>query len=268
MKFWSLIIMLCVIFTVASATCNGNSWQNCVGSTRLFCPCYQIPCLREPETVHKRITQELVDIIVERRYNDAANIFDEFITINVSYFGITVSGVEAAVAYLFLGDPDISDQYEVLNATIVSDAQERRHLFTKVRQYFRVLTTNVVYTYDAIWELKFNKERRITEWNIYIDSLQVQVQQGVNLDLNITSVCTNIQNDCSGTNQQFATVQDCITFMSGIPLAPQNPAQIFSGNTVVCRSFHELLARSLPDLHCLHVGTQNLGPFATPCNDF
>ena len=80
------------------------------------------------------------------------------------------------------------------------------------------------------------------------------------LNLNVTSLCTQIQSECAGANQQYADQAACETFLNSIPLVL--PGSFAAGNSVTCRSFHELLARSAPHIHCRHVGPILIALFA------
>lgn len=259
--------------------CTDDYWQNCVGNGGSCWPCYDricslSPCLHKDfyDTVEKEVAKQLSTIIVDRSYPLAGPLFAEDIVVKVPAFGIEIEGREAAVLYLFLGDPAISDQYVVLSSEYTQLIQELNVVFGEIDQYLQSVRSGVFFSPYATWKFTFNDKNEISEWVVGIDSLAIQLNLAGQLDLNTTSLCSLIQSRCVDANQQYADLDECVTFMNSIPLVPTNPANIFQGDTVTCRSFHSVLFLA-PDplaqaVHCPHTGQVPDTPLSTPCFDW
>lgn len=72
----------------------------------------------------------------------------------------------------------------------------------------------------------------------------------------ILHLCQTIQSSCTGPQQQYESVQECISYMNSIPeVSPMCEAngKFYQGTSVACRFLHSFLA-SQNDFHCAHVG--------------
>jgi hypothetical protein len=222
--------------------------------------------------VEKAVTKELNDIIVSRNYPLAGPLFAVDAIVRVPAFNIVLQGREAIVLYLYLGDPAISDQYQVISSEFSTSLQELSTVVVELDQVLQSVRTGAFFSPYTTWKMTFNNLNQIAEWVIGIDSLAIQQNLAGQLDLNTTSLCTLIQTRCTGTNQQYADQASCEAFMNSIPLVPTNPANIFTGLTVTCRSFHSVLFQA-PDplaefIHCPHAGMNPADPLSTPCYDW
>ncbi|KAF2002109.1 hypothetical protein P154DRAFT_574423 [Amniculicola lignicola CBS 123094] len=72
-----------------------------------------------------------------------------------------------------------------------------------------------------------------------------------------TSICTSEQTYCNGTNSQFGSQNECMTFLTqDIRLGQSFELGM---NTLLCRSVHEVMIKYRPDVHCSHVGRDGGG---------
>jgi len=258
---------LALFFSISFATQCDDSWKDCIGNTD---PCVKIGCWYWPpvprNTVQKETIREFLRIIVERRYTDAAAYFALDATVNVPPFGISMTGLDKILGYLVLGDPDVSDLYEVVNATASTMVQEGDTVFVQVDEYLRVVTTGVIFPPNTVWEFQFNDLRQIQTWNVDVDGLSISSQLLPDLDLNPVTVCQDIQQNCVGANQQFANQTECVAALSSIRVF-DGLQSLYVGNHLGCHSFHTILTFARPDIHCLHAGVSVISPIATPCTD-
>lgn len=65
------------------------------------------------------------------------------------------------------------------------------------------------------------------------------------------SVCKIHEEYCTGENQQYASVDDCMGFMMSIPLGQMYQ---LGQNTAVCRMLHQEMVPERPSVHCAHIG--------------
>lgn len=63
-------------------------------------------------------------------------------------------------------------------------------------------------------------------------------------------ICTQIVKNCTGENEVYKNLLDCVAFMHTIPFGTYHEAQ---SNSFVCRSIHAGLAEYRPAMHCPHV---------------
>lgn len=241
------------------------------------CPCYAPACPQnigtnipdESLTIEKAIVLEYNRILIERTYQDAWHIFAPDVLVTVPYFDISFAGASANVAYLYLGDPDISDEYVIIQSDVVLMLQQGLQVFAQINITYQNLHTLVFWTTTNLWVFKFAANHTVIEENIYIDSVGTidNLLATGTLNLDTTILCQDIQADCTGANLQYGgSVSTCVDFMN--TLTVEVFGQVANGNTVFCRSWHEVLARSDPGLHCEHTGPLKINPTLTPCNDF
>ena len=265
----SLIFILAVVVTANPPSCNYNGWKNCIGKNKP-CPCFDKirPNQHLLNTLEKRVAQEYADIVFERRYNDAALIFADDMVTHVPGFGLTFTGKISNLAYLHLGDPDVSDQFLIIDSEIKDMRQELKRVYINIDQTLRQPILGNEFVSSQVWIMDFNDIYQIQEMTIMVDTYLIATKLSIGHLLNISDVCYNIQSSCQGTNQQFDSVEDCQEFMDGLPLTNPDGTVFPQGNTVGCRAWHEINARTLPEIHCIHAGPQVIDPFVTPCNDW
>jgi len=253
-----------------------TAWQRCVNHT-FPCPCYAEACPQNPgydipevsQTIEKAIVLEYNRILIERTYQDAWFFFAPNIQVNVPYFDISFSGAGVNVAYLYLGDPTISDTYVILNSQIDLMLQQGLTVFARINITYQNLHTEVIWSTTNLWVFTFAENHTVIQEDIYIDSLgtyDILYATGT-LNLNTTILCEDIMRDCVGANLQYGgSVATCETFMN--TLTVEVIGQVATGDTLFCRSWHEVLARSDPNVHCEHTGPLKINPIVTPCNNF
>jgi len=253
-----------------------TAWKQCVNHT-FPCPCYAFECPQnvgqnipgESLTIEKAMVLEYNRILVERTYQDAWFLFSPNIQVNVPYFDISFTGAGLNVAYLYLGDPSVSDTYVILSSEITLLLQQGLDVFARLNITYQNLHSEVIWSTTNLWVFKFAPNHTIIQEDIYIDSvgtLDILYSTG-SLNLDPTTLCQSIMNDCTGANLQYGgSVSACALFMSGLTV--EVFGQVANGNTIFCRSWHEVLARSDPNVHCEHTGPLKINPIDTPCNDF
>jgi hypothetical protein len=74
--------------------------------------------------------------------------------------------------------------------------------------------------------------------------------------------CTAIMANCTGTNQQYTTVDNCMNVCKAIPVGT---AADQSGNTLGCRIYHANFAKNDPVTHCPHAGPGGNGVCGADC---
>jgi len=253
-----------------------TAWQRCVNHTEP-CPCYAQACPQnvgnnipgESLTIEKAMVLEYNRILVERTYQDAWFLFAPDIQVNVPYFDISFSGAGVNVAYLYLGDPEISDTYNILDSQVDLLLQQGLTVFARINITYQNLHTLVIWQTTNLWVFTFAENHTVIQEDIYIDSLgtyDILYATGT-LNLDVPTLCEDIMRDCVGANLQYGgSIPTCEAFMYSVP------TDIFglvaTGDSVECRSWHEVLARSDPNVHCEHTGPLKLNPINTPCNNF
>lgn len=85
------------------------------------------------------------------------------------------------------------------------------------------------------------------------------------LTLDCTSYCNAINTRCTGTNQQYANVQNCMDSCADFTAGTLGDS---SGNTLGCRLYHTELSADAPDQHCVHAGPSGGMTCGTTCEGF
>jgi len=86
----------------------------------------------------------------------------------------------------------------------------------------------------------------------------------------VYELCAILSVRCTGANQQFASVPDCLHYMKKIPDHKLGYCPIAAGNTRACRWTHTILAQEglRPEVHCFHAGPHKPDPFGhVKCHD-
>lgn len=85
-------------------------------------------------------------------------------------------------------------------------------------------------------------------------------------ELTCASYCSSITANCTGTNQQFTGMTDCMASCTHYPLGALSD---MSGNTLGCRIYHAgAPAMTTPATHCLHAGPGGNGGCGEDCLGF
>jgi hypothetical protein len=268
MKIAILLVVIFAAYVLAgNPHCTSTSWKACIGSTGHCNPCYD-DNPGSANTVDKAVVLEYNRILVERTYADAYLIFAPNIVVNVPYDGISFAGADLNVNYLYLGDPTVSDTYVILSSTIGTLLQEENVVFARLAITYQNLHSNVIWSSTNLWVFTFSANHTIVQEDIYVDTVgtSTNLYSEGTLNTDIPSLCASIFADCTGTLQPYASLSACQTFMAGLEV--ERFGQVANGNTVSCRSWHEVLARKDPSVHCEHTGPLKIDPVNTPCNDF
>jgi len=77
--------------------------------------------------------------------------------------------------------------------------------------------------------------------------------------------CTSIMSACTGTNQQYDSMQTCTSTCEKFPLGMPGA---MSDNSKECRFTHAGLAATAPSPHCLHAGPGGGGACGMNCEGF
>jgi hypothetical protein len=85
------------------------------------------------------------------------------------------------------------------------------------------------------------------------------------VELTCASYCMRITANCTGTNQQFGQMSECMASCTQYPLGT---AADMGGNTLGCRLYHAGAAMTGPDVHCRHAGPGGDGACGANCLGF
>jgi hypothetical protein len=83
--------------------------------------------------------------------------------------------------------------------------------------------------------------------------------------LTCSAYCTSVMAACTTTNQQYASMDQCVASCAHYP---EGASGDMSGNTLGCRTTHANLAKTDPTTHCVHAGPSGGGVCGTPCEGF
>ncbi|KAK8163054.1 hypothetical protein BKA80DRAFT_274382 [Phyllosticta citrichinensis] len=115
----------------------------------------------------------------------------------------------------------------------------------------------------AFW--RFNEEGLVVRFEAWIPSLAIWTSISSGIDYNdktvqrgtiVQQLCPQIQQRCTGPNQQYDSVEDCVTRLSSIPFGDFDEVW---GNNVVCRVIQLIPTAASPDLNCPFVGPDGGG---------
>ncbi len=269
MKLLLLVVILFAALHAATALrdCdNPEAWRACVNTTDT-CHCYKDANQKSKNnTIQKAIAQVYSDDNVNGNYLNAFSYFANDIVTRVPPFGIVFSGVQANVAYLFLGDWTVTDNYRLLNITTIDEAQDKFKLHQTQVVWFKNMQNGFEFPATQNILFTFNKKNLIEEIVIYPDTLRIVSNLPGFSSLNSTQFCQRILGTCVGPNVQYTNMSDCLTYFTALPLG--NELAPSTGCSQVCRIFHSTLALTFPDIHCPHTGKLGGNIFAYPCQCF
>ncbi|KAK4541393.1 hypothetical protein LTR36_007994 [Oleoguttula mirabilis] len=118
----------------------------------------------------------------------------------------------------------------------------------------------------AFW--RFDDEGQVLRYQAWIPNLQtwLKIAQGIDYDgiqgrvnecKTTEALCPQIQERCTGSNQQYNSTASCIAELESKPFGNYDEAW---GDNIVCRTIHLLLTLVRPDVHCPHVGPKGGSP--------
>lgn len=187
-------------------------------------------------------------------------------------------GIDHIMSYLPIIDPSITEmlkQWRWRNYRTTIDTVQRYvqlltewdfYSFSTAQNY--TVTTHIYITYDCDNKITFYSA--LADSQVYVEAQVPQIS-----DHNITRICNGgsmrpdlpflpgIQQVCTGANQVYNSVADCVNFLSTLPL--EDETQFFgTGNTLGCRDWHLGMARVDPAMHCPHVSVNGGGKCCNP----
>lgn len=77
--------------------------------------------------------------------------------------------------------------------------------------------------------------------------------------------CTTIMANCTGSNQQYTTLANCMASCMAMPVGTSSDS---SGDTLGCRINHATFAKMDPVTHCPHAGPGGAGVCGTNCQGY
>lgn len=80
-----------------------------------------------------------------------------------------------------------------------------------------------------------------------------------------TNLCSLIAKACPNELFPFQDVEQCLTFISSIPLSCNDGQHALQGNTTSCRYLHAIAAQLDPVTHCSHVSIQSVKCYDSIC---
>jgi hypothetical protein len=94
------------------------------------------------------------------------------------------------------------------------------------------------------------------KYDAWIPNLNDWIVAGLGIQINnpqvaaqsIQQLCGGTQQRCTGANQQWDTIEECIATLSGKPYGNYDEAW---GDNIVCRSIHLVLTQVRPEVRSL-----------------
>jgi len=177
-----------------------------------------------------------------------------------TYGGPNGLGLEGIIEYAWIFNP-FKNQLWVAPQTLNSSVCIDPTLPNQILLYFfgafhfsptlpNPFATGTILVEQFNYTLYFNGSRPTVSWIRLDIDRQSAIRTG-EAHQSIFDVCLLINSTCNGTNQVYATIWDCIDFMSTLPLF-QCQNELFQGNSFACRNLHHYLAVFRPDIHCVH----------------
>lgn len=77
---------------------------------------------------------------------------------------------------------------------------------------------------------------------------------------NCESFCAMADVLCTGANQSYATVAECMTACAAFPTTPPYSSEVTGGNSLACRLYHLTAASTDPVTHCVHLKPADVFP--------
>ncbi len=84
-------------------------------------------------------------------------------------------------------------------------------------------------------------------------------------ELSCENYCTQIASSCTGGNQQYGSMTECMATCGHFPLGALADT---TGNTLGCRTYHAGAAMTGADVHCRHAGPGGDGACGANCLGF
>jgi hypothetical protein len=224
-------------------------------------------------TLHKQRSVDFLGYWLGENYDAAASLLADDVVADIKGVGV-IPGKQPVVDYLHLGGRTSSEfvyMDEIKSATLIQEEKSVMAVAV-VTSGSPLLPPGQLL--DAVgtetqFNLEFNDQDLIRKVTIFVDPAGLAkafrlVLQGA---ADVVSLCTRIQTDCTGADQQYSSVEQCLGYMASIRFVDVDYVPRLWGNSVACRYLHANMAETNHD-HCNHAGTKLLDPWATPCQDF
>lgn len=214
---------------------------------------------------------------LSRDYSGLPVLFAPDVTFGTNAFATIYTGIASVIAYFQLGDPSISDTFLCMNSTRVTMASSGNIVHASyylVTKSLQLPEGSNVYEDTQVHTVYFDEYNRITSARLSFNTALVFTYFPQTNAPNISHICGIIQDHCTGSLQQYADYDSCVSFMESIPLLKTQFAQSIGVNDAACRAFHTVLAQANPSEHCIHTSPYNAamtmgaaGIGVTPCID-
>ncbi len=114
-----------------------------------------------------------------------------------------------------------------------------------------------------------SRRGQIRYWFQGVDTLGIYLRSAPFTAGNFNTTCQHVQASCTGGNQQYATFDDCMSYISSIPLRtlPVTGLKDLTGQTASCMDWHAALAQHAT-VHCTHAGSNKISPALNPCQNW
>ncbi|XMA15213.1 hypothetical protein WAI453_008004 [Rhynchosporium graminicola] len=115
----------------------------------------------------------------------------------------------------------------------------------------------------AFW--RFDSSGAVLQYNAWLPELAMWTKLAIGVDTSNSFVqtavrstlCTQIQENCSGPNLQYNSTAGCNAIMATKEFGSYDEVW---GDNVVCRNIHVMLTHVRPEVHCPHVGPRGGSP--------
>lgn len=214
---------------------------------------------------------------LNRNYGALATLMAPDVIMSVNAYAQEYIGIPIVVAYYALGDPDISDTFELMSSVITSRGSSGNIAWQGNFQTIRSLHLpegQNTFQDNHIWEVRFNQYNLMSHIYYRVNTALTFAYFPQVAAPNITELCDHIMNVCTEEWQVYDSHESCDDFMHSIPLILGPFAQSVGTNDAGCRAFHSVLATTLPSVHCIHASPWmsflpdgNVNFVDTPCID-
>ncbi|KUI58126.1 hypothetical protein VP1G_05441 [Cytospora mali] len=131
-------------------------------------------------------------------------------------------------------------------------------------------TVDLTYPVEITFWATYNAQGQITQYDATFkwlqwsfDTLSAVMMQALNMtstarftayatQMLARSICTTAMESCNGTNTQYSSMDECVSFLtSGVPFGN---AYELGFDTLLCRMAHQPMVPIRPSVHCSHIG--------------
>jgi len=228
----------------------------------------QAPYYNSDDTPQKQAINFFYHQLILRDYAPLYDILAENVHMEVIGF-LVLDGRDLVYSYLYFGDPDITDLFQLIAYNNILHIQEGLRVGSQANITILVVATNVTYYQPTSVIYDFNEQNEMSGYIQFQDTLGTSEKYPQLGTPNVTDLCHHIvTSTCVGIYQQWSTETACRAFMNSIRVIDPDNVPRTTGNSQTCRNIHERLARASPSHHCIHCGPTSVSAAATPCNDY